>query len=307
MSHSRASRREFAELPVHIHDLYKRSLLLPLAQGTTNLALYAVMAWVVSLPAWQPFFLILWPLMGLVLAGFLAAAHDCVHGTFVDTKKGNRIAGALWCTPILMNFTAFKYAHLTHHRFTRVPGDTEPIKPLRSIGDYVKQVIVLNPLRSVTKNLWIALGFFPPNIVSNRKGRSAQADAWGIILWLLFISTLTVINPRSLVAIFWGPLFFSRLMVSLTALPEHHGCGMGPDVLHSTRTVLSNLLVRTVLWNGNFHVEHHLYPAIPSCHLPELSRRLEQAPVLRIKSYFRFHLDLLRKLLSGTKHCSGTD
>lgn len=282
-----------------VHDLYKRSLLLPLVQTINNLMLYAGMAWIISLPIGQPFSLILCPLMGLILAGFLAAAHDCVHSTFVNAKMGNRIAGAIWCTPILINFTLFKAAHLTHHRFTRVPGDTEPIEPLRSINEYVRHMILWNPLRSVVAPFRVVCGVFPPNLDSPTKQRAAQADAWGIIVWLLLVGMLTVIYPWSLFAIFWLPFFFSGMMIALTALPEHHGCGMGPDVFQSTRTVLSNFLVRTMLWNGNFHAEHHLHPTIPSCNLPELSRRLEQAPIVRLPSYFQFHLSLLRELLSS--------
>jgi fatty acid desaturase len=26
-----------------------------------------------------------------------------------------------------------------------------------------------------------------------------------------------------------------------------------------------------------FHVEHHLFPAVPTCHLPQLARRLDEA------------------------------
>jgi fatty acid desaturase len=298
----RVSPRELAVFSICVNDLYERPLLLPIAQCITNLMLYASMAWFVALPTWQPFSFVLWPLMGLILTGFLAAAHDCVHSTFVNTKRGNRIAGAIWCTPILMNFTIFKSAHLTHHRFTRVPGDTEPIESLDSIRDYLRHVIILNPLRSVPKIFRMALGFFPPNINSSRRRQAAQADAWGVILWLLLVGTFTVIHPVFVIAIFWSPLFFSRTIIALTSLPEHYGCSIGPKVLQSTRTILSNFLVRTILWNGNFHVEHHLYPAIPSCNLPKLSRRLEQAPVLRINSYLRFHLDLLSALLNKTKH-----
>src|SRR5260370_31048857 len=102
-----------------VRDLYERPFFIPLAQGSANLALYAGMAWIVALPAWQPLSFAVWPLMGLILAGFLAAAHDCVHDTLFHpkAKMSNRIAGAPCGMPLVINYTGVKNAPPTAHRF----------------------------------------------------------------------------------------------------------------------------------------------------------------------------------------------
>jgi beta-carotene hydroxylase len=61
----------------------------------------------------------------------------------------------------------------------------------------------------------------------------------------------------------------------LTVHLPHHGYGDTP--LQQTGT-LRGWIIPALFLELTYHLEHHLYPAVPSHHLPELSRRLE--PVL---------------------------
>lgn len=61
----------------------------------------------------------------------------------------------------------------------------------------------------------------------------------------------------------------------------HHDC----DRSHFVARTLRNDLKSFVSYNMFFHVEHHLFPAVPTCHLPELSKRLDGvAPALHSKN-----------------------
>ena len=53
---------------------------------------------------------------------------------------------------------------------------------------------------------------------------------------------------------------------------EHADCEVSkdPNMLRNTRTVESNAVIRQLLWNTNFHVEHHCYPMVPFFNLPKL-------------------------------------
>jgi fatty acid desaturase len=293
-----AAERAQTEFRSSVADLYRRPLHRPLTHAATHLALYGVLAWCVARPTLRPYSLVLVPVLGLLLAGFLAAAHDCLHGTFVDGKAANRLAGVLWCTPLLVNLTVFQDSHLTHHRFTRVRGDSETLEPLLTVRDYVTRVFLHNPLRPALGALRIAVGWQQAPVGTARKQAAARADAIVVVAWLLLVTALTLFRPMALLAAYWGPLFFLWPMVGLTALPEHCGCADGPEILVSTRSVESNAFVRFALWNGNFHVEHHLHSGVPSCNLPELSRRMRHAQARRAPSYVRFHIQLLRELVS---------
>jgi fatty acid desaturase len=61
----------------------------------------------------------------------------------------------------------------------------------------------------------------------------------------------------------------------------HHDC----DRTHFIARTLRNDVKSFVSYNMFYHVEHHLFPAVPTCHLPELSKRLDEvAPELRSKN-----------------------
>jgi fatty acid desaturase len=53
----------------------------------------------------------------------------------------------------------------------------------------------------------------------------------------------------------------------------HHDCENPGPFARTLRGVLKNVAT----YNMFFHVEHHLFPAVPTCHLPQLAERLDQA------------------------------
>jgi beta-carotene hydroxylase len=58
----------------------------------------------------------------------------------------------------------------------------------------------------------------------------------------------------------------------LTVYLPHHDYGDEP--LRQTRT-LRGRVIPAIFLELTYHLEHHLYPAVPSHNLPELSRRLD--------------------------------
>ena len=65
--------------------------------------------------------------------------------------------------------------------------------------------------------------------------------------------------------------------------------------LIQTRTVTSNAFVSFFMCNLNYHLEHHLFPAMPWYHLPRLHRLLQddyrKAGSVVYRSYVRFIWD----------------
>jgi fatty acid desaturase len=265
-------------------------------QSALSLALFAGLAWGALTAPWKALTLVAWPLMGLVMAGWLNAAHDCAHCTFLGSSPRNRIAGQLWCVLLLSNFTLFKHAHLEHHRFTRVPGDTESLETLTSVADYARAMLLHNPLRPVARAVRAAAGNTPAYIDTSAKRREVRQDMVAVLAWLLAAGVLTALSPATMLSLYWGPLLFVGPMVSFAALPEHHGLDASPDVFESTRSVTSNALIRAALWNGGFHAEHHLYPGVPSCNLSKLRQALGGAGPSEIRSYLCFHARLILQL-----------
>jgi fatty acid desaturase len=67
--------------------------------------------------------------------------------------------------------------------------------------------------------------------------------------------------------------FCSGCLAILCAIPQH--LGMKPDVPDwrlGARTVLINPVLRFLYWQMNYHVEHHMYAAVPFHALGKLHR-----------------------------------
>lgn len=65
-------------------------------------------------------------------------------------------------------------------------------------------------------------------------------------------------------------------LANLCGLPQH--IGMGPDVPDfrlCCRTYTCNWFPAFLYWNMQYHVEHHMYPAIPFYNLPALRKAIE--------------------------------
>lgn len=279
--------------------LFRRPRWKPVAQTTANITVYAAAALLVTTDGLGPLRVVAWPLMGLVLGGALAAAHDCFHNSYLDSKLYNRIAGTIWCVFVLTNFSALKHAHMVHHRYTRTEGDSEAPFHVPTVSAYAHLLLfsAIALPRAAFRSVRILGGLWrPPHLHTDRAYRDARVDSAAILSWLAVAGTLTVLAPSVMVLVYWVPLAFFPAMAIVIAMPEHHGCADGPDILCATRTTKSNWFVRMLIWNSNYHVEHHLYPGVPSCNLPSLHRAVHGQLQHCAPGYFRFHLGLLRDL-----------
>lgn len=147
------------------------------------------------------------------------------------------------------------------------------------------------------------------------EGRSAEMPAWGALLYgpvfpvLLHVTALrkgnrslrrTVIGQLllSVVLIVWtfgiGHSAILRYHVSAMLVAQcftaffavwtvHHHC----DRTHYIARTLRNRIKNRISFNMFLHIEHHLFPRVPTCHLPELSKRIDNAaPELKKKLVF---------------------
>ncbi|MEU0397749.1 fatty acid desaturase [Streptomyces sp. NPDC006208] len=239
------------------------------------------------------------PVTGFLLSGFINAAHDCVHRAHVRSVRGNRLAGVAWATPIFLNFSIYRQQHLTHHRHTGVEGDTEPETVLTNLREYLHDFSAIAFWPSVFRRMKrTVIGSFPAGVTNDAHRRAARQDNTVLMSWLALVLTLTVLVPLPLLVGYWLPLGCGYIWISWLSLPEHYGLWGVPDVDRNTRTVLAPALLRFFQWNGNYHAEHHRYPAVASVKLHELAREIGPHPVQE-PSYLAFHRRLVISLARG--------
>jgi len=241
---------------------------------------------------WLGFLLTIF-LHGTVGTFFSAPHHELCHGTVFKTKRLNEIFLRIFSTLGLQNFHIYKMSHSYHHRFT-----------LHRIAD--KEVVL--PKTPSLKFLYL-LQLFTFNITGGFESRGlfpmmrglfrVAADQmekpyneWGTELYAEFPEErLKAVHwARYLIAVHLSFAVFAMLIgypililiVSLhpfignwlryfVGAPMH--CGLRSDVSDfrkCVRTITLDPISEFLYWHMNWHLEHHMFAAVPCYNLKKL-------------------------------------
>lgn len=190
----------------------------------------------------------------------LRQAHDCYHGSIGVSRRWQDAVMLALSIGMLCSTHAIRHTHLLHQLDPLGKNDAE--------GQWARQpawrALVLGLLFSIrTHSQAISTG----NSNTRRWvggeliliGCICLTALWSQQLWLSYHVT-AMIACNALVG------FFAVWTV-------HHDCAPSGIFARTERRAWCNRLTVNLL----YHVEHHLYPAVPANHLPALAQRLDAA------------------------------
>jgi fatty acid desaturase len=202
----------------------------------------------------------------------LRQVHNAYHQALGLSRRATE--WVMFALSILMlgSMHAVQINHLRHHRFCLQAEDVEamsarlPAWQALLIGPFF-------PFRLHHKALQVATRRQRGWIVAELAGNATWvALVFGVLDWpWLQYHVLAMLAGQCLTA------FFAVWTV-------HHGCETAPAPF--ARTIRGR--IRSALtYNMFYHVEHHLFPAVPTCRLQVLSARLDAAaPLFAEKKVF---------------------
>lgn len=204
-------------------------------------------------------------LVFLIFVAVVTAAHDVVHDALGLSPRGNDWALFFLGALLLESGHAYRTSHLRHHTAFPGPGDPEGDPARMGFWGAVLHGPIFLP------KLW--LWAFRRSRRETRRWLAAEA-AWALAVPAIGAALL----PWTSVLLLYAGLAVAGSWVYplLTVHLPHRGYGDTP--LFQTRTLRGWILPKLFL-ELTYHLEHHLFPEVPSHALPELSRRLD--PVLR--------------------------
>ena len=201
----------------------------------------------------------------------LRLVHNAFH--FAVGLPRRATEGLLWILSLVMlgSMHAVKFNHLRHHKLTLGDGDVEG--------------------RSAEMAAWRALMFGPVFPILLHATALTQGSRR---LRRIVISEL-VMNA-GWISLAFGPPPFRVLRYHVIAMAigqcltaffavwtVHHHC----DRTHYIARTIRNRIKNAVTFNMFRHIEHHLFPGVPTCHLTELSKRIDMvAPELKQRIVF---------------------
>ncbi|NET36428.1 MAG: fatty acid desaturase [Cyanothece sp. SIO1E1] len=239
---------------------------------------------------------------GFSLAAMFAPLHESCHRTAFANNRLNDIVA--WWAGVLSfyNSTFYRRYHKWHHRYTQIIGqdpELEDPKP-SSLGEYLREISGFNWWIGKLKGHYrAATGKLEncPYIATAAREEVVRSTRLQIALYLSAIALSTALGQPGLIIYSWLlPLAVGQPFLRFILLAEHTGCSYDSNSLTNTRTTLTGLPLRLIMWNMPFHSEHHLYPSIPFHQLPQAHQHLKAHFVHVELGYLKVNRDIVAGL-----------
>jgi omega-6 fatty acid desaturase (delta-12 desaturase) len=253
-------------------------------------------------------YFVLWvsPLLALALAPVSAAFllrtyivfHDCSHGSFLASRRGNVWLGMLCGLVVLSPFVRWRHDHAVHHATSgdldkRGVGDI----PTLTVAEYYERRwrgrlgyrILRNPAVMFGLGPVFAMVVGPRIVARNARPRMRNSVIWtdlalvaigASLIWLIGIGSFLVIwAPAALLAGAVGIwLFYVQHQFEDAYWQRSDSWSYADAALRGSSFLKLPKPLRFVTGNIGYHHVHHLSVRIPSYNLP---RAHEQNPVLQ--------------------------
>ncbi len=240
---------------------------------------------------------VLVPIQGVLIVFLFTLEHEATHKTPFASERLNEWVGRLCGFLLLLPFEWFRYFHLAHHRWTNIEGRDPELaggKP-STLGAWLWHVSGVPywsaQLRRMQELIMgRAEGDYLPDGAKARIVAQARWMGLGYALvgWSLWHTPL----------LFWIwilPVMIGQPVLRLYLLAEHGDCPRVANMFLNTRTVFTNPLVQFLAWNMPYHVEHHVFPAVPFYLLPQLHLLMRAELKQTAAGYRAFSAEYLRR------------
>jgi fatty acid desaturase len=233
------------------------------------------------------------------LVGLSVLMHEASHHLLFRSRWLNRFVGVCCATPVLISFSAYRSLHLRHHAFEHTADDPDDIETVSRKG--LPLVLVYYVLLLIGTYI-----YFPHVAVEGWRASHGRSERGRIVAEYALMAAMVALcwhlAPEAIIRVWLLPMAVAAQLSNLRSLAEH-GLTTGGSPFTASRSVRSNRVVSFFFCNLNFHLEHHLFPAVPWHNLPQLHQLLQ--PAYRVagssvyNSYTEFLRDFVRTSATG--------
>jgi fatty acid desaturase/membrane-associated phospholipid phosphatase len=202
----------------------------------------------------------------VALNTFPLLMHEGMHGTLLPNRRWNWIVSVWLGSVFLMSFTAYRVLHIRHHRYLGDPRDPD------DYHNYSRSRLVVWSLHFVRLAVGPLLYLVMIPVLALKYGSQMQRRlicCEYAILLLIYSALLQAFTLRALLLVWIAPLLLVGLFTAIRGFTQH-GITDATDPYLASRTMLPHPLIAFFLLNENYHLEHHLFPEVPSYHLHAL-------------------------------------
>lgn len=233
-------------------------------------------------------------LTAVAINTFILLMHEGMHNILFANRVANRWVSDLLGLTFIMSFTSYRVMHLRHHQYLGEAGDPD------DYSNYTQNRLVLWCLHYLRLLVGVYVYIIVIPFLAFRHGTTG--DRWRIleeyaVLIAVYAVVAWLVPGRLLLTLWFIPLVIAAHMTAVRGLTQH-GITNAKDPYLASRTIQASPIVAFCLLNENFHLEHHLFPEVPSYHLAALHKLIW--PRLPRAVTGRSYLGFLGRFLLGT-------
>ncbi|MFK5923701.1 MAG: fatty acid desaturase [Verrucomicrobiota bacterium] len=230
--------------------------------------------------------------MGVALNSAAIFLHEGLHGLLAVNPKMNHLFSFIAGMPMMLSATAYRVTHTHHHyelgRKLDYGTYRQHLKnPALIWGAYGVQLVF-------GTIVYVACIPFLAFRVASRRARLWMVMEYLVMAGVYFV--IFQIASWGQLSMYWlYPLIISSVLTNIRGVASH-ALGDVENIYLSSRTVKSSPWVSFLFMYENYHLEHHLFPSVPSYNLRKMHNliwnRLPEA--IYSRTYLQFLRDLLK-------------
>ena len=248
-------------------------------------------------------------ILGVMFAHGVELQHQVLHGQGFRNRRLNDCVGVILGLPMLVSYAGYQASHLRHHRDLGTPhnkeffdyGDQYGLSPFATLGLWAKRLLMPAHYVSFLQNLGRALTNRPVPGETSDVSECMRRDYLCMLAAISEVTALSVVLHTPYVLTLWllPLLLVAAPAHALIEMPEHYQCDVkSTDAYRNTRTIQSNGFMYWLTNGNNYHVEHHMMPALPIDRLHDLHPTIESKIIHLYPTYRAFYRDVLRNKIT---------
>lgn len=237
-------------------------------------------------------------IIGARMHAIAVLMHDATHYRFLKNRKWNDlITNYTTMYPLFLTIEDYRRNHLAHHQNLNTDEDPDWVSKLgrreftfpKSKQEFLFTLSTYLVLYQGVKDaIWFVQRF---GMLKGNKDNAAQKPSKlpKLLFYVLLIVGLSWFGLWATFLLFWVVPYFSTFLMFqyIRSVSEHFGEMENEHLLNASRTVKTNFLEKFLIapHNVGYHIEHHLYPAVPFYNLPKLHDLLMENNDFKEKSH----------------------
>ena len=251
--------------------------------------------------------LIFFFIYGTIWAFSVSNWHETVHRTAFKTRWLNEIVYHISC--FMGDFEAYRWrwSHTFHHSNTYQTKDdydheiqiTRPTELLAFFLNFIPFADLLFPHKLLKYEI-IKHSFrkFSPVIAITAPDSEKNKIVWNsrfyVFLWLVIIAYSFWIGSILPVIYILLPNYYGKPIQFFVNVTQHLGAPFDKkDHRESTYSVKINPIFAFLYWDMQYHLEHHMFPTIPSYNLKKLNHLIKDQIPKPFPSLFSFYWNVM--------------